>query len=71
MKSNWYRFAKKCNEIYGVELDVDEDRFFVCPTCNEPIYESDWTDNDYWLGRYRKRWYCPICEDLLWDENED
>lgn len=65
MESNWYRFYKHVDAIFGVEADLEE-RFFICPECGEPIYECDWIDSDYWLGQpYAKKWHCPICENEL------
>lgn len=40
-----------------------EERFFVCPECGEPIYEDDWRESDYTLGRtFDGNYYCPVCE---------
>ena len=65
--SKWYRFAQMCQSGYGVEVDWHEG-FFICPECGEPIYEEDWTDEDYNLGHmYCGKWYCPICESLLFE----
>ena len=43
------------NEL-GEEVDYEE-RFYVCPFCEEPIYESDWANEE--LLEY----ICPICCD--------
>lgn len=40
-----------------VYLLTGEERFFICPECNEPIYEEDWsTDELMELGGC-----CPVC----------
>ena len=41
----WEEIAEKVAEDFGVMVD-DEDRFFVCPECGEPIYEDDWKESD-------------------------
>jgi rubredoxin len=65
MESNWYRLARYV-ELNNNAYVNDFDRYFECPYCGELIYETDWRDTDYWLGKnYNKQWYCPICEDLL------
>ena len=52
----WEKFAKCCQEVYGVFIDWEE-RFFICPECAEPIYEEDWsTDELMELGGC-----CPVC----------
>lgn len=59
----WEEIAEKVAEDFGVMVD-DEDRFFVCPECGEPIYEDDWKESDC-LGIDGEAWYCPICGELL------
>ena len=61
----WEEIAKKVAEDFGVMVD-DEDRFFICPECGEPIYEDDWKERDY-LNTNKKIWYCPICGKALAD----
>lgn len=52
---NWYKAARYCSEIYGVEASFEkDDRFFICPECGEPILEEDWDEAD--LS------HCPVCE---------
>ena len=43
----WKHAAKYCEDVFGVYVDWDE-RFFECPECAEPIYESDWANHDPW-----------------------
>ena len=51
--TNWENAAKYCEDTYGIYVDYEE-RFFICPECDEPIYECDWEDEEFIL--------CPICE---------
>lgn len=60
--SRWEKTARQLETIYGIFVDWDE-RFFECPECGEPIYESDWSDTRSWD-------WCPICE-FLWFEEVD
>lgn len=54
----WEKAAKYCEETFGTYVDWDE-RFFICPNCDEPIYECDFTDHG---------WYtCPVCEEY-WED---
>lgn len=36
----WEEIAKKVAENFGVTVD-NECHFFICPECDEPIYEDD------------------------------
>ena len=62
----WEKVAEYCEEIYGSFVDWEE-RFFICPECEDPIYEDDWDEGT----RRTYQHYCPVCEALLWDEDED
>lgn len=41
--------------------------YFICPRCNEEIYETDWMNEDYFHGyasyehRELQDAICPIC----------
>ena len=50
----WKQVAEYCENVYGSYVDWEEG-FFICPECEEPIYEIDWLDNSNWN-------LCPICE---------
>ena len=43
------------NRIHGAHADCVE-RVYICPGCEEPIYECDWTNEEL-----RARLY-PICK---------
>ena len=49
----WEQAAEYCYLTFGIQVDYEE-RFFMCPECDEPIYEEDWGDCDFSM--------CPICE---------
>ena len=49
----WKKIADKMdNEGFHVNW---EERFFICPCCDEIVDEDDWTEDDYDEG------VCPIC----------
>ena len=50
----WEANAKMIEEVYGGYVDWDE-RFYNCPECGEPIYESDWSVNELIKA------ICPVC----------
>ena len=53
MNIMWKKIADKMdNEGFHVNW---EERFFICPCCDEIIDENDWTEDDYDEG------VCPIC----------
>lgn len=55
---SWEKAAKLCEELFGTFIDWDE-RFFICPECDEPLYFEDWENHD---------WHsCPVCE-TYWEE---
>lgn len=49
----WEVNAKTVEDVYGGFVDWDV-RFYNCPECGEPVYESDWFDEDL-------EELCPIC----------
>ena len=55
---NWMEAACLCETVYGTYVDWKE-RFFICPECDEPLYEVDWEDTDFS--------FCPVCE-FIWEE---
>lgn len=57
----WEENAKKVKDVYGGYVDWDE-RVYICPYCQEPISEDDWTNEEL------SNFLCPICEDI--DEEE-
>lgn len=52
--STWEKVALSLQRECGVFVDWTE-RFYICPECGEPIYESDWSDEELSMG-------CPVCE---------
>lgn len=53
----WEELAMVVEENgYDASLDWDEESF-ICPFCNEPVYESDYPEiEDY---------FCPICHEVF------
>jgi predicted RNA-binding Zn-ribbon protein involved in translation (DUF1610 family) len=51
----WIEAALFCHRVYGAEWN-DEDNFFICPECGEPIYHED-----YNLELEGIMMCCPIC----------
>lgn len=49
----WEENAKIVETVYGGFVDWEE-RFYNCPECGEPIYESDWSTLDLVE-------ICPVC----------
>ncbi len=56
--------AKYCEKTYGSHYEEDE-AWFICPECQEPIYFDDWTEEEThgWSD-------CPICETNLYEDVE-
>lgn len=64
--TRWERNAKTLETVSGIYVAWDEpkgDRFYVCPCCDEPVYECDWFEEDL------EAYFCPVCEDEDWDES--
>ena len=55
----WKKAAKHCERVFGTYVNREEE-YFICPECNEPIYECDWDDFST----------CPICK-FDWCEEEE
>lgn len=55
IRSQWEMNAETVENIYGAHTDWRE-RFYLCPECGEPIYESDWTSDEL------SDFLCPVCE---------
>lgn len=49
----WKQAAKFCEETFGIFVNWEE-RFFICPECDEVLLEEDWDEHN-WES-------CPICE---------
>ena len=57
--SSWEKLAIYCNNMYGSYIDWEE-RFFTCPECGEPLYDCDWSDEDF-TSEDNSTYCCPIC----------
>lgn len=53
--TQWEKNAHIVSEVYGGYVDWEE-RFYECPECGEPVYESDWSNSE--LTNY----LCPVCD---------
>ena len=60
--TQWEINAQEVEEVYGGYVDWEE-RFYLCPECDEPVYECDWTAEEL------KNFICPVCE-MLHEEDE-
>lgn len=56
----WEQAAKMCEIVYGIFVDWEE-RFFICPECDEILLEEDWGEHNWE--------FCPICE-FEWGDAE-
>ena len=60
----WNEVAKVVENDFGMQVDWEE-KFFVCPECQEVVCECDFNkDSVLALG------YCPICGTALVEECE-
>lgn len=59
----WENNARYLEKVYGTYVDWEE-KFYICPECDEPVYECDWDENELC------DFYCPICE-FTEEERED
>lgn len=50
----WEINANLVADVYGIFVDWGE-RFYECPDCGDPVYESDWSDEEL------AEELCPIC----------
>lgn len=64
--SSFEKFAEYLEDTYGVQYDREE-RFVCCPECAEPLYEDDWTEDEYTAILESGAWsyFCPVCEEKL------
>ena len=56
----WEDAARFCKKTFGVYVDWEE-RFFICPECDEPVYFIDWKNHNWEC--------CPVCE-CIFEETE-
>lgn len=57
----WGENALIVESVYGGFVDWGE-RFYICPECDEPVYEDDWKEEEL------KSELCPICGFMRDDE---
>jgi len=62
--STWEKVATYCWETFGSHVNWEEE-FFICPDCQEPIYNKDWNN---FCDNLAER--CPIC-DYEWYATEE
>ena len=55
MYNPWKDNAITVEQEFGGFVDYGE-RFYICPECGEPVYESDWPIYKF------EDFICPICE---------
>lgn len=60
--TNWEKACEIVINKYGVLVDMEEDRFFICPECDEPIYEDDYPDI---IISSNEEFYCPVCDEKI------
>ena len=58
-KQNWQEAAELIESLTE-EVDYEE-RYFTCPECGEPIYESDYPIIHFGHGTMK----CPVCEEEI------
>ena len=60
---SYWELAAGLAEEQGSECNYEEG-YFICPHCNEPVFEGDWTDDQMFKDNSVM---CPICNELLGD----
>lgn len=60
---SYWELAAALVEEQGSECNYEEG-YFICPHCNEPVFEGDWTDDQMFKDNSV---ICPICNELLGD----
>ena len=63
-RTRWEVNAGIVQKYYGGYVDWEE-RFYLCPECDEPVYECDWDEYDL------STFLCPVCEFTDDDEGEN
>ena len=68
MDMPFYSFGRYLEKTYGVQFDRREG-FVCCGECGEPLYDCDWSIEDYYReidGEYHI--ICPVCGTILDEE---
>lgn len=55
MYGEWKVNARIVEKVFGGYVDREEN-FYNCPECGEPIYDCDWSEEDF------MEFLCPVCE---------
>lgn len=58
------KYVKNVFDVLAYEEDdyQDEDEYFCCPECAEPLYAVDYDYPTSWSENGGKPWsYCPVC----------
>lgn len=73
-KKRFKNLVNKMVEVYGVTSylnniteditpeEIDDDLWFSCPECGEPILYEDWDMSDYIDS---DKFTCPVCEEMM------
>ncbi len=56
------KLGRKLEDLYGIYYD-EEEAYFICPFCDEPIYKDDWSKDEL-----KKK--CPVCEEGWFEDLE-
>jgi len=64
MTREFVDFAETLEQVYGTFFDKEEG-FVICPECEEPIYECDWSRSAYCPTGIKSVYRCPVCEETL------
>lgn len=69
--NNYFKnIADYCGETYGIQVD-EEEGFFCCVECGEPIYRCDWGIDDFFPDGPGSSACCPVCEAVLYNAFEE
>lgn len=67
-KISWETMAKECEKEYGMFVDWEE-KFYICPECDEPIYMVDYPFievNEYAEDKEPFTMAdCPVCREMI------
>lgn len=65
-KIAWNKAAHYVDEVYDTYVNLEpsenEDCFFICPECGDPISDEDFPELELHCGDGVELFYCPVCE---------